>query len=122
MKALTDNVDGTTDYNSPLATNDVGDITGDEGTDESTSGKNRDDERGVAGADSTAGCGKTIGANGALNLLDEERGVENTVDVTGVITRGTYDQRGLQPIEGPMLTRRRYHQRRQRRKAGRPSR
>lgn len=88
VKALTNDIDGAADDNGPLATNDVGDITSNKSTEESTSGQDRDNERGVARADGTAGGGDTIRADGALNLFDEERGVENTVDVTGVVPKG----------------------------------
>lgn len=86
VEALTNDVDGATNDNGPLATNDVGDITSNKSTEESTSGQDRDNERGVAGADGTARGRKTLGADGTLNLLDEERGVENTVDVTRVVS------------------------------------
>jgi hypothetical protein len=88
VKALTNDIDGAADDNGPLATNDVGDITSNKSTEESTSGQDRDNERGVARADGTARGGDTIRADGALNLFDEERGVENTVDVTGVVSKG----------------------------------
>lgn len=87
MESLTDEVNGATDDNSPLAANDVGHITSYESTDESTGGEDRDDERGVARADGAATrSGTTLGADRTLNLLDEKRGVENTVDVTRIIT------------------------------------
>jgi len=93
VEALTNHVNGATDDNSPLATNDVGDITSNKSTEEGTSGQDRDNERGVTGADGTARGGDTLTANGALNLLNEERGVENTVDVTGVVSRETRSTR-----------------------------
>lgn len=89
MEALTDDVDEATDDNGPLTTNDIGDITSNNGTDESTSGQDRDNERGVARANGTARGIDTLAADGALNLLNEERGVENTVDVTGVVSGET---------------------------------
>jgi hypothetical protein len=86
---LTNNVDETADNDSPLAADDVGKVTSNEGTDESTGRQNRDNERCVAttdGASATRGV-QAIGASTtALDLLDEERGVENTVNVTGIIT------------------------------------
>lgn len=89
---LTDDVDGATNDDGPLATNDVGNITSNESTDESTSRENRDDERGVAttdGADATRGVETLRAQAGTLDLLDEERRVQNTVDVTGVVTVNT---------------------------------
>jgi len=47
-----------------------------------------DNERGVAGADSASATGgiKTLGADGSLDLLDEKRRVEHTVNITGIVT------------------------------------
>ena len=84
LSVLTDDVDETSDNNGPLAADDVGEVTSNEGTKESTSRQNRDNKRGVATADGafgTRGAGCT-----ALDLLDEEFGGENTVDVTGIVT------------------------------------
>ena len=86
---LTNDVDETADNDGPLAANNVGKVTSNEGTNEGTGRQNRDDERGVAttdGASATRGV-QTIGAGTtALDLLDKERGVENTVNVTGIVT------------------------------------
>lgn len=88
VKALTNDIDGAADDNGPLATNDVGDITSNEGTKEGSSRENGDDERGVVAGNgaSTAGGVQTLRADGTLDLLNEERGVEDTVDVTRIIT------------------------------------
>jgi len=78
LKNNTDDVDQATDTDSVLATKDFGDITGDEGTEESTGREDRDDQRVV-------GAGKH-GLASTLNSLDEDRRGSNTVDVTRVIT------------------------------------
>jgi hypothetical protein len=54
----------------------------------SLSRQNRDNERGVASTDGaqTIGSVETLRADGAFNLLNEERGVEDTVNVTGIVT------------------------------------
>ena len=86
---LTNDVDETANNDSPLAADDVGKVTSDEGTDESTGRQNRDNERGVAttdGASATRGVQPIGAGTTALDLLDEERGVENTVNVTGIVT------------------------------------
>merc|ERR1712023_152369 len=84
----TDDVDETSQNDRPLATNHVGEITSNESTKEGTSGKDRHNERGVAGADSASAIGgiETLGADGSLDLLDEKRRVEHTVNVTGIVS------------------------------------
>ena len=84
--SFTNDIDSTADDNGPLAANHVGKITSDEGTKESTGGKDRNDERSVAGADGAGGAGETIGTNRALDFLNEERRSQHTVNVTGIIT------------------------------------
>lgn len=82
---LTNDVDETANNDSPLAADDVGKVTSDEGTNESTGRQNRDNERGVAttdGASAPRGVQPIGAGTTALDLLDEERGVENTVNVT----------------------------------------
>jgi hypothetical protein len=85
LRVLTNNVNETADNDGPLAADDVGKVTSNKGTNESTGRQNRDNERGVAttdGASATRGV-QAVGADTtALDLLDEERGVENTVNVT----------------------------------------
>jgi hypothetical protein len=70
----TDDVDGTSNDDSPTTTNGVGDITSDESTEESTGRENGSDER-VVGT-SEGGCAST------LNDLDEDGRTSDTVDVT----------------------------------------
>lgn len=70
----TNNVDDTTDDDSPATTNGVGDITSDDSTEESTGRENRSDER-VVGT-------REGGVASALNDLDEDGRTSDTVDVT----------------------------------------
>lgn len=88
MSSLTDNVDQAAEDDGPLVADHVCEITSQDGTDESTSRENGDDERGVAGADlaDTAGGVEALGTDGALDLLDKEGRVEHTVDVSRIIT------------------------------------
>jgi hypothetical protein len=73
----TDHVDDSTEDDSPLAADVVGQITGDDGAEESTSRENGGDEGLVALA-------QRLGTL-ALNGLDEDLGTVDTVDVTGVV-------------------------------------
>lgn len=74
----TDGVDQAADDNSPLATNKVGDVAGNDSTKEGTAGQDRHDQRSV-------GLGDGLGA-GEFDCVDEDAGTENAVDVTRVIT------------------------------------
>lgn len=74
----TDHVDEAAKNNSPLASHPVGNVTSNESTEESTAGKDRDDEGGIRFANG----GGTL----ALDGLDEVDGTQDTVDVTGVVS------------------------------------
>ena len=80
-----DQIDDTSCNDGPLAADDIGSVTSNDGTEESTSGKDRDDERGVRTGDGG-------GAN-AFNVLNEVRRVQDTVDVTGIITEENTTER-----------------------------
>lgn len=82
----TDHVDEAAHDDSPFATDALGDITSDDGTEEGTSREDGDDERLVGGAQ---GCGA-----GAFDQLDEVLGTVDTIDVTGVITKEDTSERG----------------------------
>jgi hypothetical protein len=77
LKNDTDNVDSATDDDSPTTTDGVGDITGDDSTEESTGRENSSDERVV-------GTRESIVAS-ALDELDEDRRTGDTVDVTWIM-------------------------------------
>jgi hypothetical protein len=85
---LTNDVDDASRDDGPFAAENVGNITSSQSTEEGTSGEDRDNERSVATADGAKASRsvETLGADRALDLLDEKRGVENTVDVTRIIT------------------------------------
>lgn len=78
LNSDTDRVDDAAHDDSPLATNAVSKITSDQGTEKGTAGEDRDDERLVALGE--------LGGTLALDLLNEELGAVDTVDVTGIIT------------------------------------
>jgi hypothetical protein len=80
----TNHVDQAAHDDSPFTSNAVRDITSDDGTEESTGRENRDDERGVGRTDSI--WDRAIGVE-TLDVLNEERGWQDTVDVTGVVTK-----------------------------------
>ena len=82
----TNHVDDSTDNDSPLAADPVGDITGNDGTEEGTARQDGGDERGVALAEG-------LGAN-ALDGLDEDLGTVDTVDVTGIVAEEDTTERG----------------------------
>lgn len=69
----------------PLATNDIGHITSDQCTEESSSRQNRDDQRRM-------GCGQSIHTR--IDQIDEHLGPIDTVDVTGVISKEHTTQGG----------------------------
>lgn len=75
----TNSVDKATSNDSPLATHAVSKITSDEGTKEGTAGEDRGDERRVALAEA-------VGTS-ALDLVDEELGAIDTVDVSGIVAK-----------------------------------
>jgi hypothetical protein len=95
----TNNVDHATRDDCPLAAIDVGNVTSCESAKEGTSRKDGHDKRSVVTADSTSttGSGETLRADRALDLLDEKRGVEHTVDVPGVITCSWISMRNQPP-------------------------
>lgn len=64
----------------------VGEIAGNEGTEEGSAGENRDDERGVRGRD-------LLGA-GELDGILEDLGAQDSVDVAGVVTEEDATERG----------------------------
>ena len=74
----TDSVDNTTVDDSPLAADEVCDITTSDGANECTKRQDRDNEGGVRGRDG-------VGA-GALDILNEDCVSEHTIDITGVVT------------------------------------
>lgn len=79
LDSTTEEVDTATGDNSPFATNSLSDISGNEGAEESTSRKDRDDQ-GVVGA------GEALGAL-AGDHVDEDPGAGDTIDITGIITK-----------------------------------
>lgn len=85
-RRLTDSVDTATSDDSPLATDDVGNVTSDDRTKESTSRENRSDQREPATS-------KLLGAR-AFDQLDENRGGSDTVDVAGVVAEEDTTERG----------------------------
>lgn len=74
----TDGVDDAAHDDSPLATNPVGHVTGDESAKEGTAGQDRDDERGV-------GVAERLSVGTLYSLVEDGRGGD-TVDVTGIVT------------------------------------
>lgn len=86
--SLTNDVDGTAHDNGPLAANDIGHVTSDEGTEESTSRKDRSDQRQVAASEGRAVTSGDLSIDESVTLdeSDEDSGASDTVDVTGVVT------------------------------------
>jgi hypothetical protein len=86
--SLTNDVDNTAHDNSPLAANDVGHVTSDEGTEEGTSRQDRGDQRQVAAGQGRTVAGSDLSVNELITLdeSDEDLGAGDTVDVTGVVT------------------------------------
>ena len=78
LNDATDSVDGAADNDGPLAADPVGEVTGDESTEESTARQDGDDQGLVRTAES--------GGTGTLDSGDENAGARDTIDVTGVIT------------------------------------
>lgn len=74
----TDHVDDTAHDDGPLSADPVGNITGNQGTEEGTAGQDRGNQGGVAVGE--------LGGEGALDGLVEDGRAVDTVDVTGVIT------------------------------------
>jgi len=95
-RSLTDSVDTATENDGPLATNDVGGVTSDESTEESTSREDRSDERQVAALedDRQVGCKQVGDVFFTLDQSDEDLGTSDTVDVTGVVTEEDTTERG----------------------------
>lgn len=69
-----DNVDTATGDDGRATSNDFGNITSDERTEESTSRENRDDQRVVRSSERSSGR--------TLNDVDEDSGASDTVDVS----------------------------------------
>jgi hypothetical protein len=95
--SLTNDVDNATSDDGPLATNDVGGVTSDESTEESTGREDGGDERQVAALEGGSGCasGKLSGNVGlTLDEGDEDAGASDTVDVTGIVTEEDTTERG----------------------------
>ncbi len=88
----TDHVDQTSENDSPFATNAIRDITSDDSTEESTSGQDRDDEGGVGGTESDLLIDDLL-VWAVLDVGDEERRWQDTVDVTGIITKEDTSER-----------------------------
>jgi len=84
----TNDVDNATSDDGPLATNDVGGVTSDESTEESTSREDRSDKRQVAALEGSSQTGGLLGEDVGLTLDegDEDTGASDTVDVTGIVT------------------------------------
>jgi hypothetical protein len=82
----TDHIDEAAQNNSPFATNEVGDVAGNNSAEEGTARQDRDDERGVGFVD-------FLGAD-VLDGLDEDLGAEDTVDVAGVVAEEDTAERG----------------------------
>lgn len=82
----TEHVDSAAIDDSPLAAEMVGEIAGNEGTEEGSAGENRDDERGVRGRD-------LLGA-GELDGILEDLGAQDSVDVAGVVAEEDATERG----------------------------
>lgn len=82
----TEHVDSAAIDDSPLAAEMVGEIAGNEGTEEGSAGENRDDERGVRGRD-------LLGA-GELDGILEDLRAEDSVDVAGVVAEEDATERG----------------------------
>lgn len=84
----TNDVDTASHDDSPLATNDVGHVAGNESTEESTSRENRSDQREVATGEGSRLASGELGIDEgiALNKADEDLRASDTVDVTGVVT------------------------------------
>jgi hypothetical protein len=86
---LTDDVDHAATNDGPLATDHVRDVTSNDSTNEGTGGQDRGNQRGVAGGE-----GITLHEWASIDFRDEERRVEDTVDVTGVVTEEDTSERG----------------------------
>ena len=86
--SLTNDVDTTAHDDGPLAANDVGHVTSDESTEESTSRKDRSDQRQVAASQGRVlvGCNLCVDVGIALDESDEDLGAGDTVDVTRIVT------------------------------------
>lgn len=82
----TDNVDETTNDDGPLAANELGNVTGDEGAEEGT-GRENGDNQGLVGLAEGRGGGTVDGA-------DEGAGTRDTVDVTRVVAEEETTDRG----------------------------
>ena len=87
LKNDTDDVDEATNDDSVLATEDFGDITGDDSTEKGTGREDRDDKRVV-------GRGQGIEWATRLHSADEDTGGSDTVDVTRIITEEDTSERG----------------------------
>jgi hypothetical protein len=94
--SLTNDVDNATSDDSPLATDDIGGVTSDESTEESTSREDRSDERQVAALEGGSQAGGLLGEDVGLTLDegDEDAGASDTVDVTGIVTEEDTTERG----------------------------
>lgn len=94
--SLTNDVDNATSDDGPLATNDVGGVTSDESTEESTSREDRSDERQVAALERGSQAGGLLGEDVGFTLDegDEDAGASDTVDVTGIVTEEDTTERG----------------------------
>lgn len=75
----TKSVDNTAQNDGPFSTNEVGKVTGNQGAKEGSARQDRDDQRSVGFRDSCLA--------DTLDSLDEDLGAQDTVDVTGVITK-----------------------------------
>lgn len=83
---LTDDVDEAASDDSPLASDDVCDITSDDGAEEGAGGEDGGDERQVAAA-------KSFGT-GSFDEVDEDLRAGDTVDVTRVVSEEDTTERG----------------------------
>jgi hypothetical protein len=94
--SLTNDVDNAASDDGPLATNDIGSVTGDEGTEEGTGREDRSDERQVATGEggSAASCDLGGDVGFALDQSDENLGASDTVDVSGIVTEEDTTERG----------------------------
>lgn len=86
-----DHVDDAARDDGHATTEAVGEVTGDEGTEEGAGGQDGDDE----------GCGRgtDFGGVGAFDGADEDLGGEDTVDVSGVISEENTSERGENTTE-----------------------
>ena len=95
-ESLTNDVDNATSNDGPLATNDVGSVTGDEGTEEGTGREDGGDERQVATREGRVAASCDLGGDVGLALdeSDEDTRASDTVDVTGIVTEEDTTERG----------------------------